>query len=125
MWEGASSTKDIQIMKHTVKSYDYDSDSSVREFSVPHKLEEWMKLKSLDPFTIADNLRRIKFMFQNLDSDNYRLLFNLNNSGRIINNMQKHIPGPHAPTNQPRQPFLSQSAVRQSANGVRLVSQLE
>ena len=30
----------------------------------------------------------------------------------------------HAPTKQPRQPFLSQSAVRQSANGVRLISQL-
>ena len=32
--------------------------------------------------------------------------------------------GTHAPRKQPRQPFLSQSAVRQSANGVWLVSQL-
>ena len=31
----------------------------------------------------------------------------------------------HAPTNQPRQPFLSQSAVRQSANGARLISQFQ
>ena len=31
----------------------------------------------------------------------------------------------HAPTKQPRQPFLSQSAVRQSANGGRLISQFQ
>ena len=34
-------------------------------------------------------------------------------------------PRPHAPTKQPRQPFLSQSAVRQSANGGRLISQFQ
>ena len=33
-------------------------------------------------------------------------------------------PGWHAPRKRPRQPFISQSAVRQSANGVRLISQL-
>ena len=32
---------------------------------------------------------------------------------------------PNAPTNQPRQPFLSQLAVRQSANGVRLINQFQ
>ena len=31
----------------------------------------------------------------------------------------------HAPTKQLRQPFLSQSAVRQSANGGRLISQFQ
>ena len=34
------------------------------------------------------------------------------------------VGGAHAPRKQPRQSFLSQSAVRQSANGVRLISQL-
>ena len=33
--------------------------------------------------------------------------------------------GKHAPTNQPPKPFLSQSAMRQSANGVRLISQFQ
>ena len=47
----------------------------------------------------------------------------------VVVDLRTHVARQHAPTKQPRQPFLSQSAMRGShvlaCNGVRLTSQLK
>ena len=81
---------------------DYDSDTSAKEFPTPHKPWSWLRKKlcdrmnfvrNLDSETFNSHLRTIEFMYESQGSDNYRLLFNINNSSKIISNMRKHVSG--------------------------------